>query len=126
MLLSYLRSLSIINHLGISKKIDYFNSSDLYKYIIISIMISSFSLLVFVPVAFAESSLNSSSMMVNSTEFDELFNKASNFYDQKKYNESLEDDDKALSIEPSNIDALNGKADIFYDQQKYDEALQVL
>ena len=120
----YLRSLYIINNIGFSEKIGYFNLFALYKYIVISIIFLSASFVTFVPTAFAESLLNSSSLMINSTDIEKLYNEGLALQKLQRYNESIEDDDKVLAIDPKHVGALNKKANILQNLEKYGEAIE--
>ena len=120
----FLKSLYIKKYSSL-KKNDLFNLQlNLYKYyIIIGIILFSSSFFVLDSI-FAQSSLNSPSSIINSTEVETLYNTANNFYDNQKYDEALQYFDKVLDIDPSNVNALNNKGLALDHLQRYDEALQ--
>jgi tetratricopeptide (TPR) repeat protein len=125
MTLTTRRIIPIFKNKIFSQKIDFLYSLNLYKYYIIIaiVVLSAVSFVTFVPTTFAESSQNISSI-INSTDLQELFNKASNFYKQQKYDEALQYYDKTLEIDPNYVAALNNKAILLKDFKRYEEAIQ--
>ena len=116
MISHHLKSLSILKSVGLFENINYFNQKlDLDKYYIIIAIIVSFvaPFFIFIPYTFAESSPNSSSSMINSTDVETLFYKANSLYGQQEYDEALEYYEKILTINSSNVDTLYNRADFF-------------
>ena len=94
MISSSMKIFYVLKSIVLLENINFLNSNlNSYKYIFIIDIIFfpfAFSFFVFVSTTFAESSNSLSSSIMNSTEIEELFNKANISSGQQKYDEALQ------------------------------------